>query len=222
MPARPRGRFITLEGGEGAGKSTQAQLLAGRLRSAGRSVCVTREPGGSSGAEAIRALLVTGAAGRWSPLSETLLFYAARADHLDHTIRPALKRGDWVVCDRFFDSTRAYQGHADGVDFALLDALDARVIGSARPDLTLILDLPVAEGLARAASRRPNGEARFETKEKAFHEAVRQGFLAIAKTEPDRCRLIDARPGADDVAQAIWQATAMAFHLDSSTDKAVS
>lgn len=222
MPARPRGRFITLEGGDGAGKSTQAHLLADRLRSAGKSVCVTREPGGSPGAEAIRTLLVTGGAGRWTSLSETLLFYAARADHLAHAIRPALERGEWVICDRFFDSTRAYQGYAGGVEFALLDALDARVVGTDRPDLTLILDLPVADGLARAASRCPNGEGRFESRGEAFHESLRQGFLTIAKAEPNRCRVIDARPDPGEVARAIWRETAKTFHLDPSTNNAVS
>jgi dTMP kinase len=200
-----RGRFITFEGGEGAGKSTQARRLAERLREQGHAVALTREPGGSPGAEALRGLLVEGEADRWSPLSETLLMYAARADHLERTIRPALARGDWVICDRFLDSTRVYQGVADGAAPELIAQLERAVVASDRPDLTLVFDLPVETGLARAGAR-AGGEARFEAKGPDFHRRVRAAFLAIAEGEPQRCAVIDARPGADAVAEAVWAA----------------
>ena len=150
-----RGRFITFEGGEGTGKSTQARLLAERLTGAGREVVLTREPGGSAGAEAIRALLVTGSVDRWSATTETLLMHAARRDHIERLIGPALERGAWVVCDRFADSTRAYQGAAGGAPAELIAALEREVLGDVTPDLTLVLDLPPADGLARAAGRGP-------------------------------------------------------------------
>ncbi|WP_374570700.1 dTMP kinase [Phenylobacterium sp.] len=199
-----RGRFITFEGGEGGGKSTQVKRLVERLRAAGRTVVATREPGGSPGAETIRGLLVNGAADRWSPVTETLLMYAARRDHIERVIAPALERGEWVVCDRFADSTRAYQGAAGGADSGLIAALEAHVLGEVRPDLTLILDLPVETGLARAASR-AGGENRFESKGAAFHERLRQGFLAIAEAEPQRCAVIDAGADMDAVGAAIWR-----------------
>jgi dTMP kinase len=186
-----RGIFITFEGGEGAGKSTQLRLLADHLAAAGREVVTTREPGGSEGAETIRNLLVQGAAERWSPMSETLLLYAARADHLERKIRPALARGAIVLSDRFADSTRAYQGAAGGVAPDFIDRLEREVLGETRPDLTLILDLPAEAGLARAAGR-GGAEARFESKGLAFHERLRAGFLAVAKAEPERCEVIDA------------------------------
>ena len=154
------GRFITFEGGEGGGKSTQLRLLAQRLGDLGGEVVATREPGGSPGAEAIRDLLVRGAADRWSAMTETLLMYAARRDHLERVIKPALDRGAWVLCDRFADSTRAYQGAAGGTDPAFIAELEAHVLGDIRPDLTLILDLPPEAGLARAASR-AGAETRF-------------------------------------------------------------
>ena len=191
VTAVARGRFITFEGGEGGGKSTQARRLAERLDGAGVRVVVTREPGGSPGAEAIRALFVTGAADRWSAISETLLVYAARRDHIERVIRPALDRGDWVVCDRFADSTRAYQGSAGGAPMSLIAALEASVLEDVRPDLTLVLDVPVELGLARAASR-AEGEARFEAKGAPFHERLRAAFLDIARAAPDRCVVIDA------------------------------
>jgi dTMP kinase len=200
-----RGRFITFEGGEGAGKSTQIALLAERLRGAGRALVTTREPGGSPGAEALRALLLTGDADRWSPVSETLLMYAARRDHIERVIAPALARGEWVLCDRFADSTRAYQGGAGGAPAALIEALETQVLGDTRPDLTLILDLPVEAGLARAHGR-AGAEMRFEAKGEAFHQRLRQAFLAIAEQEPDRCVVIDAAGSVDAVASAIWQA----------------
>jgi dTMP kinase len=202
-----RGRFITLEGGEGAGKSTQARRLAARLAARGLAVLTTREPGGSPGAESIRELLVTGAADRWSPITETLLMYAARRDHIERAIAPALAAGDWVISDRFADSTRAYQGAGGGASGSFIQALERHVLGELKPDLTLILDLPVAEGLARAAARR-GPETRFEDKGEAFHERLREGFLAIARVEADRCAVIDAAQDVDAVEGAIWGAVA--------------
>jgi dTMP kinase len=188
-----KGIFITLEGGEGAGKSTLARGLAAALRAQGREVVETREPGGSAGADAIRALLVTGGAERWSPTAEALLFAAARSDHLDTLVRPALARGAWVVCDRYMDSTYAYQVAAGGVSaetFALLH----RVIDAPVPDLTLVLDLDPSAGLARSRGAE-SGEDRFEGKGAAFHAKVRAAFLDIAAREPQRCAVLDA--GAD-------------------------
>jgi dTMP kinase len=208
-----RGRFITFEGGEGGGKSTQVKALAERLKAAGLEVVATREPGGSVGAESIRELLVTGAADRWSPITETLLMYAARRDHIERVIAPALTRGAWVVCDRFADSTRAYQGAGGGTDPALIAALETHVLGEVRPDLTLILDLPVEEGLRRAHSR-AGGETRFESKGEAFHERLRQGFLNIARREPERCVVIDAAQPIATVAEAIWGAVAARLPSD--------
>jgi dTMP kinase len=202
-----RGRFITFEGGEGAGKSTQLKRLAGRLRAAGLEVVATREPGGSPGAEAIRDLVLNGPADRWSPVTETLLMYAARRDHVERVIRPALARGAWVVCDRFADSTRAYQGAAGGTDPELIAALERYVLGEVRPDLTLIFDFPPESGLARAAAR-PGAEMRFESKGMAFHERLRAGFLAIAAAEPERCALIDAAGSVEAVEAAVWAAVA--------------
>jgi dTMP kinase len=200
-----RGRFITFEGGEGAGKSTQIGALAERLRAAGRTVVTTREPGGSPGAEAIRGLLLTGDVDRWSPVTEALLMYAARRDHIERVIEPALERGDWVLSDRFADSTRAYQGAAGGAPGELIDALEAQTLGPTRPDLTLILDLPVEVGLARAAERN-HAEVRFEAKGLAFHERLREAFRAIAKAEPHRCVTIGASGSREAVAEAIWRA----------------
>jgi dTMP kinase len=202
-----RGRFITFEGGEGAGKSTQLRRLSERLAAEGREVVATREPGGSPGAETIRQLLVTGEADRWSPVTETLLMYAARRDHIERVIGPALARGAWVVCDRFADSTRAYQGAAGGTDLALIAALEAGVLDGARPDLTLILDLPEDAGLARAADR-AGAETRFESKGLAFHARLRAAFLDIARAEPDRCVVIDGRMSMAEVADAVWTAVA--------------
>ena len=200
-----RGVFITFEGGEGVGKSTQLRRLAERLAAAGREVVATREPGGSDGAEAVRALLVEGAADRWSPLAETLLLYAARADHLERLIRPALARGAVVISDRFADSPRAYQGAAGGVAPGFIDTVERTVLGETRPDLTLILDLPAERGLQRAAGR-GGAEARFESKGLAFHQRLREGFLAVAAAEPGRCVVIDADRPVDQVADAIADA----------------
>ena len=200
-----RGRFITFEGGEGAGKSTQLKRLAARLEQAGLEVVATREPGGSPGAESIRELVLNGSADRWSPVTETLLMYAARRDHIERVIRPALERGAWVVCDRFADSTRAYQGAGGGVDPALIAALEIHILEDTRPDLTLIFDFPPVIGLQRALAR-PGAEARFESKGMAFHERLREGFLAIAKAEPGRCAVIDARGSVEEVEALVWAA----------------
>lgn len=205
MTANPSatGFFITLEGGEGAGKSTQIQSLAHALRAAGHDVVVTREPGGSPGAEAIRSLILTGRHG-FSALTEALLFSAARVDHLEKTIRPALARGAIVLCDRFADSTRAYQGASGGADHAILDALETIAVGHTKPDLTLILDLPAEDGLRRAALRRGKDQAdRFESEALGFHEKLRKGFLTIAQEEPQRCVVIDASRSVDNIAQDI-------------------
>ena len=197
-----RGRFITFEGGEGVGKSTQARLLAERLRAAGLAVTATREPGGSPGAEAIRALLVCGDADRWSPVSETLLAYAARRDHVERLIRPELERGAWVVCDRFIDSTRAYQGLAGEGDLELIEFLQRKVLDGITPELTLVLDMEVDAGLGRAASRR-GAETRFEDKGPRFHDRLRDGFRQIVREDPERCVLVDAKGSAEEVAARV-------------------
>jgi dTMP kinase len=198
-----RGRFITFEGGEGAGKTTQIRRLAERLPSLAPETVITREPGGSPGAELLRDLLVRGSVDRWSPTSETLILYAAREDHLQRLIRPALARGAWVLSDRFADSTRAYQGAAGGADTALIADLERAVVGADQPDLTLILDVPVELGLSRAHGR-GGAETRFEDKGVAFHNRLRDAFLAIAQNEPARCVVIDATQPPDVVAEAIW------------------
>lgn len=202
-----QGYFITFEGGEGAGKSTQIRRLAERLRAAGREVVLTREPGGSPGAEQIRNLLLNGEVDRWSPLTEALLMNAARRDHLERVIAPALARGAVVLSDRFADSTRAYQGAGGAVDPTAIAQLEAMVVGGQRPDLTLIFDLPVEEGLRRALSRN-GGEERFEAKGAAFHERLRAAYLDIARGEPDRCVLIDAATPPDAAEAAVWAAVA--------------
>lgn len=199
------GRFITFEGGEGAGKSTQLKMLAEALARAGIEVVTTREPGGSKGAEAIRALLVTGEVDRWDAHTEALLHTAARRDHLVKTVWPALERGAWVVCDRFFDSTLAYQGYGHGLPKDFVQSLTRLAIGDFAPDLTLMLDVPVEEGLKRAGGR-GGGEDRYERMGSPFHERLRQGFLDIAKNEPDRCAVIDATASLDAVHQAIMAA----------------
>ncbi|MBX2806675.1 MAG: dTMP kinase [Hyphomicrobiales bacterium] len=204
-----RGRFITLEGGEGAGKSTQAKLLCDRLDKEGVRTLLTREPGGTPRAEAIRDILLSGKAKPLGPMGEALLFYVARDSHLELTIRPALKRGVWVICDRFHDSTRAYQGAAGGVPVSALDALERIIIGDTQPDLTLILDLPPEEGLIRAKARAESaGQAvdRFEEMSLRFHRNLRDEFLDIAGTAPERCVVIDAPGKPDDVAYTIWKA----------------
>ncbi|MFO1151422.1 MAG: dTMP kinase [Alsobacter sp.] len=201
-----RGRFVTLEGGEGAGKSTQLRLLGERLAAAGIDCLVTREPGGSPGAEAIRDLLLGPQSRRFAPLAEALLFGAARADHLATLIRPALRAGRWVLCDRFADSTRAYQGAAGGLPPETVTTLERLVVAETAPDLTIILDLDPAIGLARAAARRGAEQAdRFEGEAASFHRKLRQAFLAIAAAEPMRCAVIDATRPADVIADTIWR-----------------
>lgn len=192
------GRFVTFEGGEGAGKSTQIARLARSLEAAGLEHVRTREPGGSPSAEAVRELLL-GHGRSWQPLSETLLHFAARCEHLAETIRPALAAGQWVLCDRFVDSTRAYQGYGQGVEAAIIDTLERTVVGPVRPDLTLILDLAPETGLARTGGRGPAAD-RYETMDLAFHRRLRDGFRAIAEAEPERCALIDAERSEEAVA----------------------
>ena len=205
------GRFITFEGGEGTGKSTQVKLLCERLVAGGHKVCLTREPGGTPGAEEVRSLLVSGADDRWSPEAEALLNYAARDDHIRKRIRPALERGEWVLCDRYFDSTDAYQGRAGGVAADLIARLREHIVGATVPDLTLILDIDVETGLERAR-RRMSGddtrEDRYESRGKAFHESLRAAFLEIAAENPERCVLIDATASVEQVGDAVWSQVA--------------
>lgn len=204
--AAQRGRFITLEGGEGAGKSTHARQLCSWLSERGVAVLQTREPGGSPRAEVIRELLLSGRVAPFGPEAEAVLFAVARVDHMEETIRPALRKGVWVICDRFTDSTRAYQGSAS-VAHEVLDRLDAIAVGSDRPDLTLIFDLPAVDGLARAGAR--GGAAdRFEEDAISVHESRRAAFLAIAEREPERCVVIDARQDVEVVARAVCDAVA--------------
>lgn len=203
-----RGRFITLEGGEGAGKSTQARRLVERLTGAlGVDVVQTREPGGTPGAEAIRGLLVAGDVNRWTSKTEALLMIAARADHWCRVIEPALARGAWVVCDRFMDSTMAYQGLAGDVGEAAIDAIHHHVLPDARPDVTLVVDVPADVGLERARIRAgEQGEviSRFEAKGLAHHQAIAAAFHAIAAKDPARVRVVDGGQSADTVADLIW------------------
>ena len=202
-----RGKFITFEGGEGTGKSTQAAMLGARLESYGLAVQLTREPGGSPGAEIIRHVLLTGAAKPLGADVEAMLFAAARDDHVQCTILPALRSGKWVVCDRFADSTRVYQGILGQVDQKLINVLERVSVGELAPDLTVILDLPVQVGLERAKLRRGPAQAdRFEGEGADFHEKLREAYLAIAAREPGRCVVIDAIASKDVVADAIWQA----------------
>jgi dTMP kinase len=207
--AKAPARFIVFEGGEGAGKSTQVQRLADALRARGQDVVTTREPGGSPGAEAIRALLVSGDTARWSPETEALLINAARADHLDRTIRPALAKGQWVICDRFADSTMAYQGYGMGLDRAWLAELRRRVVGDTEPGLTLMFDLPVEVGLGRAVASQ-----RYEKMGQAFHETLRAAFKDIAVSKDGRKRVvIDAGKNVDQVAQQVLDAVSAAYGL---------
>jgi dTMP kinase len=202
-----RGRFITFEGGEGSGKSTHAELLAQRLRAAGVDVVLTREPGGSPGAEVIRHILLSGITKPLGAETETLLFAAARDDHVKHTIEPALAAGKWVICDRFIDSTRVYQGVLGKVDQKLIRGLERVTVGKVMPDLTFVLDVPANLGLARAARRRGKGQSdRFESENIQFHEALRNAYLALARAEPQRCIIIDGRNARDVVAADIWKA----------------
>jgi dTMP kinase len=199
-----KGLFITLEGGEGAGKSTLLKGLAARLEQSGQDVIVTREPGGTPDAELIRTLLVTGDPARWTALSELCLFYAAREHHLERLIRPALTRGAIILCDRFADSTRAYQGQAGGAGRGAVETLDTLIVKDTQPDLTLILDIEPAIGLARAAARR-GSEDRFEGKTIAFHTALREAYLEIALEFHHRCFVLDARLPPMDLLEAAWE-----------------
>jgi len=198
-----RGRFISLEGGEGTGKSTQAARLAAALGERGIDAMVTREPGGSEGAEAIRALLMHGDVARWSPHAEALLFAAARADHVDKRINPALAAGRWVIADRFIDSSRAYQGMAGGIDDAAILALHGFGSRGLLPDRTFVLDLGEEEGMARATGRDGAAADRFAMKGAAFHAAVRDAFRRFAVAEPDRFRLIDVAAPIEVVTEAL-------------------
>lgn len=191
--------FITFEGGEGAGKTTQIKRLAAHLTEQGRDVVLTREPGGTASAEEVRALLVNGDAGKWTSTAEALLNYAARDMHLRDVIRPALARGAMVLCDRFMDSTRAYQGVAGDCPMALIDMLEVSVVGNTRPDLTFVFDLDPALGLSRATQRGTGIEDRYERKGMTFHAALRAGFLDIARKELKRCVVIDASKSPDEI-----------------------
>lgn len=194
-----RGRFITLEGGEGVGKSTQARALAAALRARGRDVVETREPGGSPGAEAIRGLLLQGTAERWTPRAEALLFAAARADHVARTILPALDAGRWVVCDRFLDSSIAYQGGADGLGDEAIRALHAVGSDGLLPDRTLLLALPEAEAMARETARDAGNPDRFGARDPDYHRKVTASFRRLADEDPTRWRIVDASGAAEDV-----------------------
>ena len=200
-----RGHFITFEGGEGSGKSTHAATLAQKLKSTGQNVVLTREPGGSTGAEIIRHILLSGIAKPLGAETEAILFAAARDDHVRNTILPALKSGIWVICDRFIDSTRVYQGALGNVDQRLIRSLERVTVGPAVPELTFILDVPAQIGLARAKKRRGQTEAdRFEAESMEFHEKLRGAYRALAAAEPKRCVVIDGRAPRDVVADRIW------------------
>lgn len=208
-PVPMHGKFITFEGGEGAGKSTQIRHLADRLTAAGVPVAATREPGGTPIAEAIRQVILSGRARELGPEGEAVLFAAARADHVAGLIRPSLADGRWVLSDRFIDSTRAYQGAAGGADARLLSALERAAVGDARPDLTLILDLAPEVGLGRVGRRLTGSEGeldRFESDALSVHRRRREAFLDIAAHEPERCVVIDAGRSEDEVANRVWQA----------------
>jgi dTMP kinase len=209
-------RFITFEGGEGSGKSTQARRLAERLRQSGCDVLVTREPGGSPFAEALRGVILGGDLPPHAALSEALLFYAARADHLKATIRPALAAGRWVICDRFSDSTRVYQGVAGRLSEATLEALEGLVVAPTKPDLTVMVDIPPEIGLARTRTRAaPGAEVDpYERRDLAFHRQLRAGFLAIARSEARRCVVVDGTETEDAVADAVWAAVTARLHAE--------
>lgn len=200
------GRFITFEGGEGSGKSTQATILADRLSRSGRPVFVTREPGGSPAAEEIREVLLSGQVAEFGPLAESVLFAVARADHIDNAIQDALQQGQWVICDRFIDSTRAYQGTTAGVSRGLINALETITVGALLPDVTFILDIPAEDGLARVEARAEGEDLdRFESQELMTHERIRRAFLDIAEEEPGRCVVVDASQPEAMVAEDVWE-----------------
>lgn len=197
--------FITFEGGEGSGKTTQIKLLHDHLASVGKKCIMTREPGGSPSGDAIRQLLLTGSGDKWNSISETLLFQAARVEHVERVIRPALAEGKTVLCDRFLDSTLVYQGIGKGLSIEFIRQLHRITLGTIAPDLTLVLDIDPAAGLARAKGRAGN-ETRFEGMDIAFHRSVREGFLALAKAEPERCRVINASRSVEEVQRDIHKA----------------
>ena len=208
-----RGRFITFEGGEGSGKSSHAKLLVERLRALGLDVVQTREPGGSPGAEIIRHILLSGIAKPLGPETEAILFAAARDDHVRTVIRPALVDGKWVVCDRFIDSTRVYQGVLGKVDGKLIRSLERVTVGAAMPDLTFILDVPATVGLARAKTRRGTGAVdRFEAESIEFHEGLNRAYRALAAEEPRRIHVVDGRPPREVVAERIWEIVERRLH----------
>jgi dTMP kinase len=200
------GRFITFEGGEGSGKSTATGALVKTLSASGLSVLATREPGGPPGAEQIRNLLVSGEVDRWDPMAEALLHFAARREHLEHTIRPALETGTWVVCDRFYDSTMAYQGYGQGLGPVTVRNLQFVALGDFAPDLTLVLDIAPDDGLGRETNPDANDETRYGRMGAEFHARVRDGFLTIAAAESDRCVVIDASRPQEEVQAAVLNA----------------
>jgi dTMP kinase len=206
------GRFITLEGGEGTGKSTQSKRLVKALEARGVACVATREPGGSPGAEDIRKLIVTGEPGRWDALTEMLLLFAARADHVAHTIQPAIEDGKFVICDRFTDSTYAYQGVGRGTPRETIRRIESVVLEDFKPDLTLILDLPVETSLLRALAR-GSDESRYEKFDISFHEKLRQAFLDIARRATDRCVIIDATGSEDEIAEVILEKVCSRFSI---------
>ena len=211
------GKFITFEGGEGAGKSTQVRLLSNSLQRMGKKVVMTREPGGSIKAESIRKLLLEGRVAKYGPFAEALLFSIARDDHLDSVIRPTLKKGSWVICDRFMDSTMAYQGAGGNLPASLIRALERTVVGDTQPDLTILIDLPPEIGIGRAQARQrqtTGGDAdRFEAMDMNFHSRLRQAFLDIAKNAPERCVIFDGQVPPDELAKQIWELVTKRYSL---------
>lgn len=209
-----RGRFITFEGGEGSGKSTQAKLLGDRLKRLGLDVVLTREPGGSPGAEVIRHVLLSGAAKPFGTHAEAILFAAARDDHVRQLIQPAIRKGRWVICDRFADSTRIYQGTLGNVDPRLIRSLERISVGDTRPDITFVLDVPAEEGLARSARRRGRKAVdRFEEESIEFHSKLREAYRELAEREPQRCILIDGTQMSKAISDAIWAIVSKRFAL---------
>jgi dTMP kinase len=206
-------KFITFEGGEGFGKSTQVKHLSEWLKSKGLAVTTTREPGGTPDAEAVRALLVNGQTDKWSPEAEALLNYAARDSHIKAVINPALARGEFVICDRFMDSTRAYQHYAGGCAAELIDTLERNILNSLRPSLTVVMDGEPSLGLARVSMRGNGAEDRFERKGQGFHERLRRGFLEIARTNPERCVVVDASKSVDEIVQKVRDYATKVFHV---------
>lgn len=213
----PRGHFISFEGGEGAGKSTQVRMLSDRLAAMGYKTLLTREPGGSPLGEKIRKFLLDGKVKDYGPVAEALLFYTARLDHLEKLILPNLKKGVWVICDRFADSSRAYQGAASGVDEGIFDSLDRIVVGDNQPELTIIIDLPVEKAMKRVTARQQQSGGdvdRFESEDMQFHEKLRAGFLNIAAANNNRCIIIDGNQSREKVAELVWQTVAERFGLE--------